>query len=56
MPLQTVAFRRTPKGVRFLEQVISRDQRYVPALPSYIRARICEADGKADIGMGASGL
>ena len=55
-PLQTVAFRRTPKGVLFLEQVISRDQSYVPALPSYIRARICEADSKADIGMGASGL
>ena len=32
-PLQTVAFRKTPKGFRFLEKIKSRHATYIPALP-----------------------
>jgi hypothetical protein len=38
--LQTVAFRRSPRGVVFLEKVSNGLQSFIPRLPRHIRAQI----------------
>jgi hypothetical protein len=51
-PLQTVAFRRTPRGVVFLEKVSNGVQSFVPTSARHVRAWICEADATGGTGAG----